>query len=220
MINVQNISKSFLLPMAHKRSVRGSLFSLFDQKTYEHIQVIKDFSLQVEPGEFVGVMGPNGAGKSTLLKILAGVYQPDQGAVQIDGNVSPLLELGVGFHPELTARQNVLLNGLLLGLEKSILEKRFYDIFAFAELERFIDVPLKHFSSGMGARLAFAVAIQVEADVYLLDEVLAVGDASFQEKCFKVFADLKKQGKTIVFVSHSQALVDQLCDRVVRLSPF
>jgi len=218
MIKVHNISKSFIIPHAHKKSVRGTLFSMLDRQTYERIEVLKNFSLEVKSGEWVGIMGPNGSGKSTLLKILAGVYQPDGGNIQINGKISAILELGVGFHPELSARENVFLNGLLLGLSQSQLKSRFHQIFAFAELEQFIDTPLKHFSSGMAARLAFAVAMQVEADIYLLDEVLAVGDAAFQEKCLKVFAELKKQGKTVVFVSHSQTLVEQLCERVVNLS--
>ena len=217
MILVENLSKSFLIPRASKRSIKNSLFSFFDHKTYERIEVLQDFSLKVQTGEVVGIMGPNGSGKSTLLKILAGVYQPDAGAFRVDGKVSAILELGVGFHPELSARENVILNGLLLGMSKTKVVQRFRDIFRFAELEQFTDTPLKHFSSGMAARLAFAVAMQVEADVYLLDEVLAVGDQAFQEKCLAVFHELKKQGKTVLFVSHSEALVDALCDRVVRL---
>lgn len=217
MISVFNISKSFLIPHLDKRSVRGTLFTFFDKKTYEEIKVLEDFSMSVKAGEFVGIMGPNGSGKSTLLKILAGVYQPDSGEVEVQGKVSSLLELGVGFNPELSARENVFLNGLLLGLSQSQLHKHYYSIFSFAGLVQFMDTPLKHFSSGMAARLAFSVAMQVQADVYLLDEVLAVGDAEFQEKCLHVFRGLKKQGKTVLFVSHSQSLVDQFCDRVVRL---
>ena len=217
MLSVQNLSKSFKIPHLKKQSVKGSLFTFFDRKTFEKIEVIKDFSLEVRTGEFVGLMGPNGCGKSTLLKILAGVYQADAGEIKMEGKVSAILELGLGFNPELPARENVVLNGLLLGLPKTKIRGMLKNIFEFAELEKFIDVPLKHFSSGMAARLAFAVAMQVEADIYLLDEVLAVGDEEFQKKCIKVFQELKKAGKTVLFVSHSQALVDQFCDRVVRM---
>ncbi|MGE3278953.1 MAG: ABC transporter ATP-binding protein [Candidatus Altimarinota bacterium] len=217
MISVQNISKSFLIPHEQKRSVKGSLFSLFNTKYYERIEVLKDFSLSVEKGEFLGIMGPNGSGKSTLLRILAGVYEPERGQVKIEGNVSSILELGVGFHPELTARENVFLNGTLLGISQAQLQKRFEHIIRFADLEAFMDTPLKHFSSGMAARLAFAVAIQVEADVYLMDEVLAVGDAEFQKKCLQVFRDFKKEGKTLVFVSHSRQLLEAVCDRIICL---
>lgn len=217
MISIQNMSKSFLIPKASKMSVRSSLFSFFDRKVYEEIKVLDNFSLEVASGEFVGVMGPNGSGKSTLLKILAGVYEADEGELAIQGKVSALLELGIGFNPELSARENVFLNGLLLGIPKSRLKSHFKDIFDFAELGQFVDTPLKYYSSGMAARLAFAVSMQVQADVYLLDEVLAVGDAEFQEKCLRVFKDLKRQGKTVLFVSHSESLVDQFCDRVVRM---
>lgn len=217
MISIRSLFKSFTIPHLKKQSVKGALFTLFDRKTYETIDVLKDFSLEIREGEFVGVMGPNGSGKSTLLKILAGVYQPDAGEVELKGKVSALLELGVGFNPELSARENVFLNGSLLGLSANQLKNKYAKIFEFSELENFQDAPLKHFSSGMAARLAFAVAMQVDADIYLLDEVLAVGDEAFQDKCLKVFKDFKRDGKTILFVSHSQALVDQLCDRVIRL---
>lgn len=217
MISVKNISKSFLIPHEQKRSVKGSLFSLFNRKTYEHLEVLKHFSLQVEAGEFVGIRGPNGSGKSTLLKILAGVYAPDEGEVVIGGKISSILELGVGFHPDLPARENVFLNGMLLGMPKSSLQRRIQDIFAFAELESFADTPLKHFSSGMAARLAFSVVIQVKADIYLMDEVLAVGDEAFQKKCLRVFEELRREGKTVVLVSHSFEMLERMCDRVVTL---
>src|SRR5690606_25555949 len=215
MISIRNISKSFLIPHEQKRSVKGSLFSMFRKKTYERIEVLKDVSLEIQRGEFVGVMGSNGSGKSTLLRILAGVYQPDTGEVKTSGKVSAILELGVGFHPELTARENVLLHGSLLGISSAYLRKHLFQIFSFAELQSFMDTPLKHFSSGMMARLAFAIAIQVDADAYLMDEVLAVGDEAFQEKCFEVFRNFKTSGKTLVFVSHSRPLLEKICDRIV-----
>jgi len=204
-----------MIPHLNKRSVRDSLFSFFDTKTYEKIDVLKNFSLEIQSGEFVGIMGPNGSGKSTLLKIIAGVYQPDEGEIVMSSNLSAILELGVGFHPELSARENVFMNGLLLGMSRDQLEKQYYSIFRFAELVQFMDTPLKYYSSGMAARLAFAVAMQVNADIYLLDEIFAVGDFSFQEKCFDVFKQFRKDGKTILLVSHSRDLLDELCDRVI-----
>ncbi|MDP3975495.1 MAG: ABC transporter ATP-binding protein [bacterium] len=217
MISAYNISKSFLLPHLRQRSVRGGLLGFFERTTHEVMEVVKDFSLEVSSGEFVGIMGPNGTGKSTLLKILAGVYQPDSGEVKVDGKLSAILELGVGFHPELSARENVELNGALLGLSSGQIHRQMKSVFEFAELTNFMDMSLKHFSSGMTARLAFSVAMQVQADVYLVDEVLAVGDQSFQEKCLKHFRQLKQEGKTVVLVSHSQALVNEICDRVITL---
>ncbi|MDF2379320.1 MAG: ATP-binding cassette domain-containing protein [Candidatus Gracilibacteria bacterium] len=193
------------------------MFSFWERKSYEDIQVLDRFSLDVLPGEFVGIMGPNGSGKSTLMKILAGVYEPDEGEVEINGKLVAVLELGVGFHPELSARENILMYGLLLGLSESYLKSHMMEIIQFAELETFLDAPLKVFSSGMKARLAFAVVIQVDADVYLMDEILAVGDEGFQKKCFQYFEKLRKNGKTLLFVSHSRDAVEDLCDRFVEL---
>lgn len=218
MIQIQNISKSFLIPHEQRRSIRGSIFSFFRRTSYERIEVLKEFSLQVKNGEFLGIMGPNGSGKSTLLKIMAGIYSPDKGEMKISGSISAILELGIGFHTELSARDNVFLQGSLLGISPSKLQQKFHEIFVFSELASFIDTPLKHFSSGMAARLAFAVAMQVEADIYLMDEVLAVGDSAFQKKCLDVFEDFRRRGKTLVFVSHSEELVKQLCDRVVYIN--
>lgn len=217
MIVVRCISKSFRVPHLHRRSLKGSLFSFWERKSYEDIQVLDRFSLDVLPGEFVGIMGPNGSGKSTLMKILAGVYEPDEGEVEINGKLVAVLELGVGFHPELSARENILMYGLLLGLSESYLKSHMMEIIQFAELETFLDAPLKVFSSGMKARLAFAVVIQVDADVYLMDEILAVGDEGFQKKCFQYFEKLRKNGKTLLFVSHSRDAVEDLCDRFVEL---
>ena len=158
MILVEGLSKSFVLPKSQKRSLKGSLFSWFDHQIYERRDVLKDVSLRVEPGEWVGLMGPNGVGKSTLLKILAGVYVPDAGVVEIEGKVAAILELGVGFHPDLSGRENVIMSGLLMGLSRVQLQDRMRHIFRFAELESFSEAPLKHYSSGMAQRLAFAVA--------------------------------------------------------------
>jgi ABC-type polysaccharide/polyol phosphate transport system ATPase subunit len=165
----------------------------------------------------LGIIGPNGSGKSTLLKLIAGIYKPDTGAIRVNGKLSPFIELGVGFNPELNARDNIEVNGTLLGLSRRELESRFEDILAFAELERFVDQKLKNFSSGMLTRLAFSTAIQVPFDILLLDEVLAVGDQSFQEKCYDTFREMRRAGKTIVFVSHDLGSVARWCDRVLLL---
>lgn len=217
MISVQNISKSFLIPHAQRRSVRDSLFSFFQTKHYERIDVLKDFSLDVKRGEFVGIMGSNGSGKSTLLKMVAGIYQPDTGEIRLAGKTAAILELGVGFHPDLSARDNVFLNGSLLGISQQQLKKSFRDIFAFAGLEQFVEAPLKHFSSGMAARLAFAIVSHVDAEIYLLDEVLAVGDQEFQQKCLKVFEQWKEKGKTVLLVSHAEELLKRVCDRIITI---
>ena len=164
-----------------------------------------------------GSSGPNGSGKSTLLKIIAGIYRQDQGTVRVNGLLSPFIELGVGFNPELTARDNIWINGTLLGLDRRQLRARYDDIVAFSELERFVDQKLKNFSSGMQVRLAYAISIQVDFDILLLDEVLAVGDESFQQKCFATFERFREQGKTIVLVTHALDLVQRFADHALLL---
>jgi ABC-2 type transport system ATP-binding protein len=218
-IHIKNVRKSFFLPHEKHDTVieylehPGRLF----KPAGEQYSVLKDIDLDIYPGEFVGIMGRNGSGKSTLLKIMAGIYEPTSGTVKVNGKLVPFLELGVGFNPQLSARENVYLNGIILGMRKSTLEKKYQEIVKFAELERFMEVPLKNFSSGMQVRLAFSIAIMADADVYLLDEVLAVGDVAFQEKCFDVFRSYKKRGKTVVLVTHSAASVKEFCDRAVFL---
>ena len=189
----------------------------FRRTTYERNDALEDVTFSVEQGEFFGVIGSNGSGKSTLLRILAGIYVPDAGVVRVSGLLSPFIELGVGFNIELNARDNIRINGTLAGLTKRELDARFDDILAFAELERFVDQKLKNYSSGMLVRLAYSIAIQIPFDVLLLDEVLAVGDEAFQEKCFATFDRFKEEGKTIVFVSHALDLVERFCDRVLLL---
>ena len=189
----------------------------FARTEYERQAALSDVTFAVEQGEFFGIVGANGSGKSTLLKIIAGIYRQDEGDVVVRGQLSPFIELGVGFNAELNARDNVRINGTLLGLSKRELEERFDDIVAFAELERFVDQKLKNYSSGMQVRLAFSIAIQVPFDVLLLDEVLAVGDVSFQEKCFGVFEDIRAAGKTVVFVSHDLGSVATWCTRAAWL---
>jgi lipopolysaccharide transport system ATP-binding protein len=214
-IEVENVSKTFRIPHENRNTIKEHFLHPLKRASYEANNALRDVSFAVEPGEFFGIIGPNGSGKSTLLKIIAGIYPPGSGTVRRHGLLSPFLELGVGFNPELTARDNVRINGTLLGLTRKELDKRFDDVIAFAELERFVDQKLKNFSSGMQLRLAYSIAIQVEFDILLLDEVLAVGDQSFQEKCAATFTRLHAEGKTIVFVSHDLHGVRTFCSRAL-----
>jgi lipopolysaccharide transport system ATP-binding protein len=177
------------------------------------IWALKDVFFEIQEGEVVGVIGRNGAGKSTLLKILARITRPTEGSAEIRGRVGSLLEVGTGFHPELTGRENVYLNGAILGMKKAEIQSKFDEIVAFSEVERFLDTPLKHYSTGMQMRLAFAVAAHLEPEILLVDEVLAVGDANFQRKCIGKMADVAKKGRTILFVSHNMDAVTRLCSR-------
>jgi lipopolysaccharide transport system ATP-binding protein len=181
------------------------------------IWALKDVSFEVKRGEVVGIIGRNGAGKSTLLKILSSITQPTEGRVTLNGRVGSLLEVGTGFHAELTGRENIFLNGAILGMGKREIEKKFDEIVAFAEVEKFIDTPVKHYSSGMYVRLAFAVAAHLEPEILIVDEVLAVGDAQFQKKCLGKMGDVAKEGRTVLFVSHNMAAVQSLCLRVIWL---
>jgi lipopolysaccharide transport system ATP-binding protein len=182
------------------------------------IWALKDISFTIEPGEVVGIIGRNGAGKSTLLKILSRVTEPTIGRVQLYGRIGSLLEVGTGFHPELTGRENVFLNGAILGMTRIEIQRKFEEIVAFSEIEKFIDTPVKWYSTGMYLRLAFAVAAHFEPEILIIDEVLAVGDANFQEKCLNKMNDLRRGGRTILFVSHNMAAVSRLCKRVISLS--
>ena len=183
--------------------------------TYERNDALKDLSFSVEEGEFFGVVGPNGSGKSTLLRILAGIYVPDSGRVHVNGLLSPFIELGVGFNMELNARDNIRMNAILSGLTSRELDSKFDQILEFSELERFVDQTLKNYSSGMLVRLAYSIAIQIPFDVLLLDEVLAVGDENFQQKCFTTFDRFKEEGKTVVLITHDLDLLGRFCDRVL-----
>jgi lipopolysaccharide transport system ATP-binding protein len=178
---------------------------------------LKDISFEVVPGEVVGIIGRNGAGKSTLLKILSRITEPTIGRAELSGRVSSLLEVGTGFHPELTGRENVFLNGALLGMSRREISKKFDEIVAFSEIERFIDTPVKRYSSGMYVRLAFAVAAHLEPEILIVDEVLAVGDASFQKKCVGKMEDVGREGRTILFVSHNLGAIKALCARAIVL---
>ncbi len=183
-----------------------------------HIWALRDVSFTVKQGEVVGIIGRNGAGKSTLLKILSRITDPTGGRITLRGTVASLLEVGTGFHPELTGRENVLLNGALLGMARREIQSKFDEIVAFAEIDRFLDTPVKRYSSGMYVRLAFAVAAHVDPEILIVDEVLAVGDASFQKKCLGRMDDVAKGGRTVLFVSHNMGAVQQLCSRAILLA--
>lgn len=217
LIESRNLTKVFKVPHEPVRSVKENLATIFRRRRYEQFKALENINFDVAPGEFVSIIGPNGCGKSTLLKIMAGIYQPSSGSLVVRDRVSPFLELGVGFNGDLTARENIYLYGAILGLTRREVSEKFEDIVRFSELERFIDTRLRNFSSGMYVRLAFATAIQSDAPILLFDEVLAVGDARFQQKCFALFERMKEQEKTIVFVSHDLASVERFSDRVIFL---
>jgi ABC-2 type transport system ATP-binding protein len=216
-IVVNGVSKDFVLPHERSHSVKQIFTGLFRKhdRSAETQHALQGIDFNIKEGEFFGVVGRNGSGKSTLLKILAGIYQPTKGSVEVHGKLVPFIELGVGFNPELTGRENVHLNCALLGFSPKEVRKMYQKIVAFAELERFMDQKLKNYSSGMQVRLAFSVAIMAEADILLVDEVLAVGDADFQRKCFEYFKSLKKRKKTVVFVTHDMNAVREYCDRAI-----
>ncbi|MFN7955150.1 MAG: ABC transporter ATP-binding protein [bacterium] len=201
------------------RLLRGLLENLFTRKTRRgnFLTALDDIHLRVEEGKTLGVIGHNGSGKSTLLKLVTGIYKPDAGQIHIHGRVSALIELGAGFHPEFTGRENIFLNGLVLGLKKDYIERKFHEIVAFADLEDFIDDPVRTYSSGMYMRLGFSIAIHVDPDILIVDEVLAVGDEAFIHKCQERVADFKRRGKTIVLVTHDLGAIERWCDEVVLL---
>lgn len=214
-IKVENISKKFRIPHEKVTSIKGAVVNVFKKKSYEEFQALNNVSFEIKKGEFFGIIGRNGSGKSTLLKILAGVYSADKGDIVINGAISPFLELGIGFNPELSGRDNIYLNATVLGMNKKQIDEKFDSIVAFSELERFIDQKLKNYSSGMHVRLAFSVSIHANRDILLMDEVLAVGDINFQSKCFEEFNRYRQMGKTIILVTHSIAVVEQYCDRAM-----
>jgi len=217
-ISVRNVSKQFRLPHEKTTTLKSHVTGFFRRRRgYEAQQALKDISFEIKKGEFFGIVGRNGSGKSTLLKILANIYQPSEGSVIVRGKLVPFIELGVGFNPELTGRENVYLNGALLGFSNKQIDSMYEDIVSFAELEKFMDQKLKNYSSGMQVRLAFSMAIRAQADILLVDEVLAVGDADFQRKCFEYFRTLKRDKKTVVFVSHDMSAVREYCDRAIMI---
>ncbi len=217
-IKVENVSKTFRIPHEQVTSLRGAFVGAFNRnRTYEEFKALDNVSFEVKKGEFFGIIGRNGSGKSTLLKVLASIYQPDSGKVTVNGEISPFLELGIGFNPELSGRDNVYLNATVLGMTRKQINQKFNDIVAFAELERFIDQKLKNYSSGMQVRLAFAVSIHANRDILLMDEVLAVGDNNFQSKCLEKFAEYRDTGRTVIIVTHDISVVQRYCDRAILL---
>lgn len=214
-IEAVGVSKSFRIPHEQRTHFKEYFMHPFRRTAYERNEALKDVTFSVEAGEFFGIFGSNGSGKSTLLRILAGIYVPDRGRVRVNGLLSPFIELGVGFNPELNARDNIRINATLSGLTSGQLDEKFDQILEFSELERFVDQKLKNYSSGMLLRLAYSIAIQIPFDVLLLDEVLAVGDESFQQKCFATFEGFKRDGKTVVLVTHDLNLLGRFCERVL-----
>jgi lipopolysaccharide transport system ATP-binding protein len=211
------VSKRYRL--GAKGTLRGAVAGLFSRKDQENslMYALRDVSFKAAPGESLGLIGPNGAGKTTTLKLLSKITRPSSGQITVDGRVSSLIELGAGFHPELTGRENIYLNGAILGLRRTEIARKLDDIVDFSGLERFIDTPVKRYSSGMYVRLGFAVAAHVEPDILLVDEVLAVGDASFRHRCIQHMRQLQHSGTTVLFVSHNMHLISSMCDRVLLL---
>ena len=217
-IQVDGLHKTFKIPTQRSHTLKERALHPFKRSAVDVFHVLRGIDFSIYEGEFFGIVGRNGSGKSTLLKCLAGIYRVDAGTIQVAGRLSPFIELGVGFNPDLTARENVIVNAVMMGLTPREARARFGDIIAFAELERFVDLKLKNYSSGMQVRLAFAVMVQSDPDIMLIDEVLAVGDAAFQQKCIDVFYRLRNEGKTIVLVTHEMGLVERFCHRAMMVS--
>ncbi len=214
-IHVSNLHKNFKLPTERSMSLKQTIFNrLRGIKGFKEQKVLNGLSFDIKKGEFVGIVGRNGSGKSTLLKTLAGIYYPVKGEIIINGNLIPFIELGVGFNPDLTGRENVYLNGALLGFSRKEVEEMYEEIWNFAELKEFQDQKLKNYSSGMQVRLAFSIAIRAKGDILLLDEVLAVGDAAFQQKCNDYFKSLHGN-QTVILVTHSMQNIIKFCDRAI-----
>lgn len=214
-INVKNVEKSFKIYSDKGYTLKEKLLFFKQRNSYTRHEVLKGVTLEIEKGEVVGLVGHNGCGKSTLLKLMTKIIYPDKGKIEINGKISSLLELGAGFHPDMTGRENIYTNASIFGLTKKEIDARLDDIIEFSELEEFIDSPVRTYSSGMYMRLAFSVAINVDADILLIDEILAVGDARFQAKCFNKMLELKKSGITIVIVSHDLGSIERLCNRAI-----
>lgn len=215
-IRLENVTQRFRVIHERPDTVRELFSKLFrNRSSYHDFEAVKNVSFDVPHGQAVGIIGRNGSGKSTLLKIIAGVYRPSKGTITVNGSLAPLIELGAGFHHELTGRENILLNGLLMGYSKRDMMERQQAIIDFADVGEFIDAPVKQYSSGMYMRLAFAVAIEVDPQILVLDEILAVGDMGFQQKCFERIRRFRESGKTILLVTHSMAVVEEHCDRAI-----
>src|SRR4051794_4253433 len=214
-IEARGLSKTFRIPTHKVDSLRERLSSPLTRQEHRELQALRDVSFDVRKGEFFAIVGRNGSGKSTLLKIMASIYRPDTGRVRMAGRLAPFIELGVGFNPELTSRENVVLNGVLMGLSRQEASRRLDAVLDFAELREFADLKLKNYSSGMMVRLAFSIMVEADADIMLIDEVLAVGDAAFGQKCMDVFREKRAAGKTLVLVTHDMATVQGFCDRAM-----
>ena len=216
MVRIEHVSKRFSL--RHDRSLKELVFSALKRKKLaDTFMALDDVDLTVRAGETVGLIGFNGSGKSTLLKTVSGVLFPDSGRVMLRGRVAGLIEVGAGFHPDLSGRENVFLNGAILGMSRAQLEERFDDIVAFSEIEEFIDTEVKYYSSGMFLRLAFSVAVHTDPDIFLVDEILSVGDEPFQKKCLERIRELQAAGRTMIVVSHELEMLERLCTRIVVL---
>jgi ABC-type polysaccharide/polyol phosphate transport system ATPase subunit len=215
-ISFNNVSKKFR--RGQKLLLKEALIDMFIPNKQEDFWALKNINFNIKKGETVGIIGNNGSGKSTLLKLIAGVMYPTEGTIKVSGRISPLIELGAGFHPELTGRENIYLNGAILGLSKKQVENRFQKIVAFSELFDFIDTPVKHYSSGMYMRLGFSVAVHTDPEILLIDEIFAVGDTSFQEKCFKKMEEFKMKNVTIVFVTHNMETVKKFCNKAIYIN--
>jgi ABC-type polysaccharide/polyol phosphate transport system ATPase subunit len=216
-VSVAGVSKTFRVPTERVHTLKERALHPFRRTGFDEFVALRDVSFDVAHGEFLGVVGRNGSGKSTLLKCMAGIYRTDGGAIYVDGRLSAFIELGVGFNPDLPARDNVLINATMLGLSPREAKRRFDSVIDFAELREFEHLKIKNYSSGMLVRLAFAVMIHVDADILLIDEVLAVGDAAFQQKCFDEFYRLRDEGRTVILVTHDMGAVERFCDRAVLL---
>jgi ABC-type polysaccharide/polyol phosphate transport system ATPase subunit len=217
-IQVEDLKKSFRIPTQRVDSLKERAVHPFAAREYRELKALDGVSFEIRQGEFFGIVGRNGSGKSTLLKLLASIYRADAGTIRVAGRLAPFIELGVGFNPELSARENVVLNGVMMGLTPQEARRRLDAVVAFAELDEFVDLKLKNYSSGMLVRLSFSLLMEVDADVLLIDEVLAVGDAAFQQKCADAFREMKAAGKTIVLVTHQMATVEQYCHRAMLIS--
>lgn len=218
-LSVKNVSKSFKLPTEQASGIKQAFINWTRGiKGYKEQRVLNNISFDVEKGDFFGIVGRNGSGKSTLLKLISGIYVPNKGEIQVNGSLVPFIELGVGFNPELTGRENVYLNGAMLGFSVKQIDAMYDDIVEFAELHDFMDQKLKNYSSGMQVRLAFSVAIKAQGDILVLDEVLAVGDEAFQRKCYNYFAKLKKEKKTVILVTHDMESVQRFCNKAILIN--
>ena len=214
-VQITDVTKIFHIHHNAPTTIFERLSKSFSKKNIETLLALDQINIKINHGEMIGIIGKNGSGKTTLLRVIAGIIEPTSGRIMINGKMAPFLSLGASFNPELDSRENIILYGMLLGIPKKIIISKINSILEFAELEKYADVKLKHFSTGMFMRLAFSVAISIEPDIFLIDEVMAVGDESFQEKSFQKLLSFKKQGRTIILVSHNLTQVEKLCDRAI-----